>query len=319
MKYLTLLSLTLLSLTFLSCEKEEAENTPPFTIEGITMDNYPRVDGSTSTDPLNRLIACKLLGFDYKWEQSIITNGDWFLRTDIPEDLIKELIKSSQTHNAIINLINNESDLILSARKMSEDEKTYAANTGVNLIETPIALDAFIFIANQNNPVKNLTTKQIQDIYTGKTTNWETVGGRNETIIPFIRNANSGSQELMESLVMSGLDIPKWEEAWGYDLMLPSMSLAFSEVFVNGNGLCYTVYYYKEKIVRDNVIVKTMAVNGVYPDKSTIKKKSYPYVAEVYAVIRSDLDRSSMAYKLYELLQSEAGKNVITESGYIPN
>jgi len=37
------------------------------------------------------------------------------------------------------------------------------------------------------------------------------------------------------------------------------------------------------------------------------------------AVIRSDLDKSSMAYKLYELLQTETGKGAIAESGYVLN
>jgi phosphate transport system substrate-binding protein len=38
----------------------------------------------------------------------------------------------------------------------------------------------------------------------------------------------------------------------------------------------------------------------------------------VYAGIRSDLDRNSMAYKLYELLQTESAKKIIAESGYVP-
>jgi hypothetical protein len=29
-------------------------------MEGYTFDNYPRMDGSTSTHPLNQIIACKL-------------------------------------------------------------------------------------------------------------------------------------------------------------------------------------------------------------------------------------------------------------------
>jgi phosphate transport system substrate-binding protein len=65
--------------------------------------------------------------------------------------------------------------------------------------------------------------------------------------------------------------------------------------------------------------VKTIAVNGILPNQETISNRQYPFVAEVYAIIRSDLDKNSMAYKLYELLQTVAGKNVIAESGYIPN
>ena len=64
--------------------------------------------------------------------------------------------------------------------------------------------------------------------------------------------------------------------------------------------------------------IKSLAINGIYPDWGTISNKSYPYVAEVYAVIRSDLNESSMAYKLYEWLQTEAGKDTIYDSGYPP-
>jgi len=41
-------------------------------------------------------------------------------------------------------------------------------------------------------------------------------------------------------------------------------------------------------------------------------------VTEVYAVIRDDLDTSSKACHLYELLSGTGGQEVIRESGYIP-
>ena len=36
-------------------------------IRGINIDNYPRVDGSTSTSPLNYIVAARLLGLEYEW------------------------------------------------------------------------------------------------------------------------------------------------------------------------------------------------------------------------------------------------------------
>ncbi|MDP2889795.1 MAG: substrate-binding domain-containing protein, partial [Bacteroidota bacterium] len=251
-----------------------------------------------------------------KWEQALFMNGLWYLSTDIPQEFVTERLKSSQTHNSIINLIDKQADLILSARKMSPDEKEYADNAGVSLIETPIALDAFIFVANLSNPVKSLTTKQVQDIYTGKIKNWKEVGGNDKTIKPYIRNQNSGSQELMETLVMQGLIIANLNV--DYEPELPSMSMVFSKLRSDVDALGYTVYYYKEQIVRDKV-VKSLAINAIEPTEKSIKNKTYPYIAEVYVAIRSDLDKNSMAYKLYELLQSEAAKSVIAESGYIAN
>jgi phosphate transport system substrate-binding protein len=313
MKKQLFLIIAFLSLIFLACEKEEAKNSS-FKIEGITMENYPKMDGSTSTDPLNRMIACKLLGYNYKWQEAVHLNGTWYLQTDLPQEFVAERLAASQTHNSIINLIDKKADLILSARKASAEEKQYADEAGVSLIETPIALDAFIFVVNLNNPVKSLTTKQVVDIYTGKIKNWKEVGGNNKDIKPFTRNKNSGSQELMETLVMQGTPIADFDV--DYEPELPGMYLVFSTLRFNEDALCYTVYYYKEHIVRGNV-VKSLAINGIQPSKTSIHSRRYPYVSEVYATIRSDLDPNSMAYKLYELLQTESARTIISESGYI--
>src|SRR5690606_824288 len=112
---------------------------------------------------------------------------------------------------------------------------------------------------------------------------------------------------------MDGLEMPPWEME-----LLHAILQVFHEVRAEPNGLCYTVYYYKEQIVRDDTAVKTLAVDGVMPNEQTITDRSYPLVAEVYASIRSDLDPKSMAYKLYEYLQTEEGKKTIALSGYIP-
>jgi len=64
--------------------------------------------------------------------------------------------------------------------------------------------------------------------------------------------------------------------------------------------------------------LKTLAIDGIMPDKNSIKKQTYPFVAPVYVSIRSDLDKNSMAYKLYQWIQTKSGKKAIGESGYVP-
>ena len=294
-------------------------------IIGIDADNYPRVDGSTSTYPLNTLIACKLLGWHCEWRQLMAGNGIWQLEPNdenIPDSFFGYRIKSSQTHNSIINLIDNQTDIIISARKMSADEKVYAESLGVSLTETPIALDALDFLLNKQNAVNSLTVKQVQEIYKGNITNWNEVGGANETVKPFIRNANSGSQEMMKEIVMDKAGMPDWEVGYTDDETISSMSMVFTELYVFQNGICFTPHYYREFIIRDEAAgadnVKSIAIDGVYPNTNTIKNKTYPFVAPVYASIRSDLEQNSMAYKLYEWLQTLSGKSIIEESGYVP-
>ena len=289
-----------------------------FYIDNLTMDNYPKVDGSTSTEPLQILIACRLFDVEYSWVYlSFYYKYPYRLMpsVDIKPEIgrfISDRIHNWGTHSSFMSLINKNVDLILTARTASDEEMFFADSLGIRLIEIPIALDAFVFLANINNPINSLTTKEIQDIYTGNITHWNEIGGTNTEIRPYQRNSNSGSQELMESLVMKELtmiDLP--------DMIVLGMLGLINRIEYDREGLGYSVNYYTKYMVRSDSI-KLLAVDGVYPDYNTLKNREYDYTTNVYAVIREDLDKSSTAYKLYELLLTASGQSVINESGYIP-
>jgi len=292
-------------------------------ISGINTDNYPRVDGSTSTNPLNYIVAARLLNLEYEWTSGTGGRDVIFTNQGTMPWNFRMKFQCSQTHNAIINLIDNQADLIIVARKMSADEKEYANNAGVSLIETPIALDALDFILNARNSVNSLSVEQIQNIYLGNITNWNEVGGANEEIIPFIRNANSGSQEMMNEIVMNSTDMPDWEVSLSdaEEHTLWSMSAVYEELISYPNGICFTPHYYKEYMM-SNIFtadeIKTLAINEILTDRNSIKNNTYPFIANVYVSIRGNLDQNTMAYKLYEWLQTQSGKSVIDESGYVP-
>lgn len=303
------------------CQKEAQEG---FTsIEDISMENYPKVDGATATWALNRMIACKLLRIDYQWtdmigggERRIVPHMNYDSETyELYREFLDERIKNSQTHGAFMNLIDGEADIIVVSSHPSPDEKVHADERGVTLIETPIALDAFVFIVNEANPVKSLTTDQIQKIYTKQITRWSEVGGTDSEMAVFTRPRNSGSEETLRSLVMGDLkpaDFPESQQVVG-------MGAVFPEIQGNVDGICYTFDNYKEMLAQiPEGIASKIAIDEVFPDKTTIANRTYPFTTEVYAVIRSDLDRNSMAYKLYEWLQARSAKSVLGECGFSP-
>lgn len=73
-----------------------------------------------------------------------------------------------------------------------------AEESGVTLIYTPFAREAFVFIVNVDNPVNSLTEQQVRDIFSGAITNWRTVGGNDQRSRPQ-RPEDSGSQTVMQS------------------------------------------------------------------------------------------------------------------------
>ena len=226
---------------------------------GINIENYPVVDGSTSTQPLQMLLACKLFGVASQWvhnekdDQRELYSDEY---EDIPKDVnrdsfvqrsllcvhIRHLVRPHGTSEAYLYLIKKRVDLILVARSPSADELGLAGKLGVQFDARPVALDAFVFLLNGKNPVGNLTIEQIRDIYAGQILNWREVGGPDAPIRPYQRPRNSGSQELMQKLVMGGRKMIK-----APDLLTGAlMSATFLAIDEDVYGIGYSVYYYQE-------------------------------------------------------------------------
>ena len=172
-----------------------------------------------------------------------------------------------------------------------------------------------VSIVSPMNPVKNLTVEQVQKIYTGEITNWKEVGGEDHAITPYIRDADSGSQEKMETMVMKGLsmiDGKNMPEIIGSQMASPYWQIEHDEY-----GIGYTPFFYCTAMVRDLLKVDMLSINGVMPSKETLRNGSYPFISSIYAAKRESEEPNSKAYKFYDFLFTKSGANMIDESGYI--
>ena len=79
-----------------------------------------------------------------------------------------------------------------SSRGVKPEENTAAQAKGFSLKEIPVAIDGIAIAANHNLNIPGLTVAQLKDIYTGKITNWQQVGGTNLPIIPVSRSKEAG-------------------------------------------------------------------------------------------------------------------------------
>jgi phosphate transport system substrate-binding protein len=302
----------------LGCDSSPTKHEPlVFDVSHFTIQNYPRVDGSTSAHPLQNAIACYILGINFEWYDA--PDGTRRIYPDYSDttkkqirDYIINTIQHHGTHEAYVNLISDSADVILVAREPSPDELSLANSKGIALNVKAVALDAFVFILNINNSVDNLTIDQIRGIYTGNISNWWDVGGINSAINAYQREPNSGSQELMEALVMKGLKMVDAPE-----MVLITMISIINMVELDPWSIGYTVYYYEEFMARREAI-KLCAINGIKPNYENIYHRRYDLTAPVYIAIRADLDQSSNAYLLWLWVETAIGQQVVASSGYIP-
>lgn len=318
--YLHIVSLFLLFST--SCSGDDTNNVSPV-LEGMSPENFPVLDGSDSTEPLRDILMCRFFGFQYKWERyspflQDPTRAKQEVRpvyacSDSQRALIEKKMQKSNTHQSYMNLIDGKVELVIAARAASRDENKYARDNNVALIEKPIAKDALTFMVNNSNSIESLSVEQIRKIYTGDIANWQEVGGEDMLITPYVRNRNSGSQEKFETMVMDGLEIKKFPE-WH---MGTAMETPYFQIENDRSGIAFTPYYYYSVIVGYGS-TKAIGIEGVGMTKENIYNDTYPYVTNIYASIRADIDKSSTAYKIFEFLTSDKGQSVVEESGYIP-
>jgi phosphate transport system substrate-binding protein len=193
-------------------------------------------------------------------------------------------------------IVDGTTDILFCAGP-SEEQKRYAEEQGVELVYVPIGLEGFVFFVNENNPVDGLTAEQIRKIYAGEYTNWGEVGGANRIINPVTRLEGSGSQTAFESFMGD------YEVGAKHPLAITGASIGFS------------FRYYMDGIV-GNDSVKMLSLNGVYPSAENIRNRTYPVVAQFYAIYRADNENENIKV-LIDWLLSEEGQTLIEETGYV--
>ena len=71
-------------------------------------------------------------------------------------------------------------------------------------VQIPCAKDGITIFLNEENTVKELTLKQLSDIYQAKITNWKQVGGEDASIKLYGRENSSGTYTFFKDEVVKG-------------------------------------------------------------------------------------------------------------------
>ena len=301
-----------------SCGKSANQESVP----KVDLKDWPLTDCSTSTRPVRDLVAYKLLGVPYEWEEDWLSGMTYIIQPDFTKaessfsykDYLSKNLCSG-THGAYEGLIESKTDVIIASRDISRNELELARDSGVEIETEPLAIDALVFIVNPKNPVKNLSSDQVRKIYTGEITNWKEVGGVDHAITPYIRNEDSGSQEKMETLVMKGMTMI--DGTYMPEIIGSQMASPYLQIEMDEYGIGYTPFFYCTAMVRDLLKVNMLSIDGITPSKMSLSENTYPFVSSIYAAVRKTESHESMAYKLFQLLFTRQGADMVDESGYI--
>jgi len=206
-------------------------------------------------------------------------------------------------------LINGATDIADASRKMKNTEKEkLKARYNTLGVEVACAKDGITVYLHPSNKVKELTVKQLGDIFKGTITNWKEVGGPDADIKLYGRENSSGTYVFFQENVVKG-DYASTCQT------LPGTAAVVNAVKKDPNGIGYGGAAYAEGIEICKV-KKDANSPGFIPTAETIKTGEYPITRYLYMYLKN---KPTGALKSYiDWILSPEGQKLVVEVGYFP-
>lgn len=190
-------------------------------------------------------------------------------------------------------------DIGASSRELKEAELLKHPD----LVVHSVAIDCITIVVHPSNPIKDLSTIEIRDIFTGRITNFRDVGGPDRPIVLAIREDGSGTRSTFEELVMEDAQISNTA------LQKPASGAIRFTVAGNENTIGYLGIGYLDETV------KAISVNGVPPSEENIIEGRYPISRELYLITNGE--PRGEAKNFIDFILSEDGQEIVREEGFI--
>lgn len=214
-------------------------------------------------------------------------------------------IAAEGSTTGIAAIIDGTAQIGMSSRRAKPAEVSAASGKGVNMKPTVVAYDGMAVIVNQANPIKSLTKKQVEQIFTGDITDWSAVGGSGGKISIYTRNTSSGTYSDWKELAMKKRDYaPSSQKMAGNEQIA-------AEVGKNPNGIGYVgMAYDKAKGV------KVIPIDGVTPSTQTVLSKNYPYARPTFYYTNGE--PSGLAKEFLDFTVGPVGQKIVSQVGFVP-
>ena len=214
-------------------------------------------------------------------------------------------IAAEGSTTGIAAIIDGTAQIGMSSRRAKPAEVGAASAKGVHMKPTIVAYDGIAVIVNSANPIKSLTKKQVEQIFTGEVVDWSALGGSGGKISVYTRNTSSGTYSDFKELAMK-----KRDYAGGSQKMAGNEQIA-SEVGKNANGVGYVGLAYTKAGG-----IKVMSIDGVLPSVQTVHAKTYPYARPTFYYTNGD--PSGLAKQFVDFTIGSAGQKIVAQVGFVP-
>lgn len=228
-------------------------------------------------------------------------------------------------------LLQNQLAFSQSSRSLKESEYLQAQIRGLKLKEIPVAVDGIAIAVNPNLNISGLTLSQIKDIYTGKISNWQDLGGPNLRIIPYSRKNQGGTVEFFVNHVLQS-------ENFGSNIQpINTTTEALRKLSKNEGG----IYYASAPEVVGQCGVKALPIGKTFeqlippyqepyiPSSECPQKRNklnevafsearYPITRRLFVIVKQNGQIDEEVGETYaRLLLTAQGQELIAKAGFV--
>ncbi len=216
------------------------------------------------------------------------------------------VVTGTGSGNGIAALINGTTDIAMASRKIKDKERNQINGT---VKEFVVGRDGLAVIVHPNNPVEELTMAQIKDIFTGKITNWQEVGGPDADIYVYTRDTSSGTYGFFKEFVLNDEEYTKNSRKTASNAAMVK-TVAQEEYAVGYCGLAF---------VDNSVKAVRVSKDGgpaVEPSIENAKAGQYPIVRDLNMYTIGE--PAGLAKAFLDFGFSAEGQAMVEEVGYLP-
>jgi phosphate transport system substrate-binding protein len=225
------------------------------------------------------------------------------------------MFHASNTDEGFADLLADEADIVMSLREMRPEERQRAREagmgdmTGLNRSRV-LALDAVVPVVSASSPVKSISPVTLAGIFSGKITNWNSLGGPDAPIDLHLPDDSSGLAQAITDQVLGPVDLELAKGITRHALPVDLATAVAADTFSLG------ITSYAERR-NTNVLTLTGACGfALDASRRTIKTEDYPLTAPMFLYFPARR-LPQLARDFLSFTRSPTAQIVIRRAGFV--